>query len=97
MKKVYVVVHYTRHDVVKYDIDDIYIITKQDGHFIHHSRALADEFDGFNNMYKFVLWILKQNNFECNHVHEFGRDFYDILWVNSKLPSSGDRYGYDEK
>lgn len=98
MTKVYMVVHYTMHNDFVYDIDDVFLIEKNTDCFIHYSYVglCKKGFDGFNNMYKSVLKTLKANNHYCGYTEMFGRKFYDILWVNSKLPSSGDRYGYFE-
>ena len=102
MTKVYAVVHYTMHKDFIYDIDDVILVTKSTGHFIHYryderyDSVTWKGNDGFNNMYKRVLNMLKANNHYCGYDIQFGRKFYDILWVNSKLPSSGDRYGYFE-
>ena len=98
MKKVYAVVHYSMHKDFVYDIDDIFVIEKYTDSFIHYCYAGANKqgIDGFNNMYRHVLNTLKANNQYCDYTIQFGRKFYDILWVNSKLPSSGDRYGYFE-
>lgn len=99
MTKVYAVVHYTMYKDFIYDIDDVFLIEKNTDNFIHYrfDRERGKGLNGFNNMYKYVLDTLKANNHYCGYVNEFGRKFYDILWVNSKLPSSGDRYGYYEE
>lgn len=103
MTKVYAVVHYSMHKDFIYDIDDVFLIEKNTDNFIHYryhpqyDSITWKGIDGFNNMYKHVLNMLKANNHYCGCDIQFGAKFYDILWVNSKLPSDGDRYGYYEE
>lgn len=98
MTKVYAVVHYTMHKDFIYDIDDLFVIKKNTDGFIHYRyEGLCKQgIDGFNNMYKHVLNTLKANDHYCGYTVQYGRKFYDIIWVNSKLPASGDKYGYFE-
>lgn len=49
----------------------------------------------FNDLYKSVLNILKNNNFYCGYYDQFGRRWYNILFINLENPNVIEKFGFD--
>ena len=52
------------------------------------------EYKHFNDLYKSVLNILKNNNFYVSKCIMFSRIFYSIQFINIKNPYTVENYGY---
>jgi hypothetical protein len=48
----------------------------------------------FNFLYADVLTILKTNGFYCGKVHDFGVDWYDIVFINLDEPTTTNKLSY---
>lgn len=49
----------------------------------------------FNDLYKSVLNILKNNNFYCGFYNQFGRRWYDIQFINLENPVVIEKFGFN--
>lgn len=49
----------------------------------------------FNDLYKSVLNILKNNNFYCGYYEQFGRRWYDIQFINLENPVVIEKFGFN--
>ena len=54
----------------------------------------ANSNSSFQDMYKRVLKILKNNNLYCGYYDMFNRRWYDIQFINLDRPFTIDKIGY---
>ena len=59
-------------------------------------NADGKDFDNFNDMYYFLLKLLKHNNFNTKSFDCFGRRFYDIHFIDKLTPTLIENFGYKE-
>lgn len=54
------------------------------------------KYEYFNDLYKSVLNILKNNNMYAKCWSGFNAKWYDIQWINTKNPTKIENLGYKE-
>ena len=52
------------------------------------------KYERFNDLYRDILSIAKENGFTFDSFHEFDADFYNIVWVDTSAPYALHKYGY---
>ena len=94
MKRVSVIVI---HDSYK-SIKKITIRYNQSGELVDLIRDNEKPYiyEHFNDLYKSVLTILKNNSMYAKYYSAFGVKWYDIQWINENYPTSIESFGYNE-
>lgn len=72
--------------------------------YVHHKNDITPMisnndriFQSFDEMYKYVLTVLKMNNMYAGKVVDFNTNFHDIVWINYDFPGRMETKSYKGK
>lgn len=59
-----------------------------------NEKAKPYVYSSFQDLYKSVLQIAKNNGFYFGKYNQFNADFYDVAWIDCNNPYAVNKYGY---
>ena len=92
MRKVTAICIYRDNRVYNLTVHSKYSITTLIQHHPEDTTLTPRHHDTFEEMYTYVLEVLKSNNMYCGKHTDFERDFYDIAFINLDNPTEVNSY-----
>lgn len=93
MKTVSATVIYKDNRIYSLSVDHKGKLTSLIWHPVFNDSVLPYQRENFNEMYYFVLCLLKINGYKCNYYEEFGARWYNIQWIDLDCPRP-QKYGF---
>lgn len=94
MKKVFAMVTYTNNVFADYIIKNV-SVRKYTGELVDLSCPVYLVFHCLNDMYEYILKLLKTNGFQPRRHVDFGADFYEIAWIDISYDPTPRYYAYN--